>query len=443
MQQTAGGVVSALASDAGVDVASAEDGIDLPLYVADAGRSHHAHCLRLARWCGFDLYEDETGALAFGPYTRTSADHTFRYGADVLAAALEFTAVEAATTVVPESPASSQGDETAAWIVKDPSSHAGGDGPVLVSESALRTKEAADTAAQAGLARAARAALQGTVEVTGAPQVALGDAVALGEHARRRAQRHLPGARAETHPRRPPRLQDAAVAGGRAMIETFELLSAIQAIVREEIAARRFAELAVVTDVFPHADGGDKLNCECTVKLRDSGLELSHVPVATQRIGMAAIPNVDDLVLVTFVGGDLHAPIIVGRVYNDVDRAPVAKAGEHVYVSPDAAESGVRRFYLELPNSNTLTVDDDKAVLDMNGTKLTINNAGDVLIEAQGDINLKAQGKLALQAQGDVTVDGQAVTLKAQTSAQLEGQAGATVKGPMVTLAGNTSFSPC
>ena len=63
--------------------------------------------------------------------------------------------------------------------MKDPSAHAGGDGPVIVSESALRTKEAADTAAQAGAARAARAALQGTVEVTGAPQVALGDAVAL------------------------------------------------------------------------------------------------------------------------------------------------------------------------------------------------------------------------------------------------------------------------
>ena len=181
VQQTAGGVVSALAADAGVDVASAEDGIDLPLYVADAGRSHHAHCLRLARWCGFDLYEAADGALAFGPFTRTSADHTFRYGADVLAAAIAASDLEPATTVVPESPASSQGDETASWLVKDPSAHAGGDGPVVVSESALRTKEAADRAAQAGVARAQRAALSGSVELQGAPQVALGDAVALAD----------------------------------------------------------------------------------------------------------------------------------------------------------------------------------------------------------------------------------------------------------------------
>jgi uncharacterized protein involved in type VI secretion and phage assembly len=226
------------------------------------------------------------------------------------------------------------------------------------------------------------------------------------------------------------------------MIETFELLSVIQAIVREEIAARRFAELALVTDVHPHADGGDKLNYECTVKLRDSGLELQRVPVATQRVGFAAIPNVDDLVLVTFVGGDLHAPVIVGRLYNDVDRAPEAKTGECVYISPDAAESGLRRFYLELPNGNSVLVDDDKTLLDMGGTKITVNHAGAVEIEAQADISLQAGGKLALKAQSDVTIEGQSVSIKAQTSAQLEGQAGATVKGPMVTLAGNTSFSP-
>ena len=64
-----------------------EDGIVLPIYVADSARSHHAHCLRLARWCGFDLTEDAGGALHFGAFTRTAADHTFRFGADIVSAA--------------------------------------------------------------------------------------------------------------------------------------------------------------------------------------------------------------------------------------------------------------------------------------------------------------------------------------------------------------------
>jgi phage baseplate assembly protein V len=236
-----------------------------------------------------------------------------------------------------------------------------------------------------------------------------------------------------------------------------DVLEIIQAIVREELATRRFAEVGVVTELFAHEGDGDKLNCECAVRLRGSDLELPRVPVATQRVGLAAIPNVDDLVLVSFVGGDLHAPVIVGRLYNDVDRPPVAKATECVYVSPDAAESGVRRAYLEFPNANTLLLDDDKIVVDAGGTKITISNAGDVKIEskakvvvksedavevdAKGDITLKAGGALTLKAGGDVKIEGQSVAAKAQTTAQLEGGAGATVKGPSLSLKGTTSFS--
>jgi phage baseplate assembly protein V len=217
------------------------------------------------------------------------------------------------------------------------------------------------------------------------------------------------------------------------------------------------AEIAVVTEQFAHAEGSDKSNYECSVRLRDSGLELPRVPVATQRVGLAAIPNVDDLVLVTFVGGDLHGAVITGRLYNDVDRPPEAKAAEWVYVSPDAAASGVRRAHLEFPNGNTLTLDDDQAVIDAGGTKVTITNGGDVAIQAQGavliqsggDTSIKSQGAvsieagkgIALKAQTDVTIKGLSVSAKAQTTAQLEGGAGATVKGPLVKLAGTTTFS--
>jgi phage baseplate assembly protein gpV len=236
-----------------------------------------------------------------------------------------------------------------------------------------------------------------------------------------------------------------------------DLLEIIQAIVRDELATRRVAEIAVVTEQFTHADGGDKSNYECSVRLRDSGLELPRVPVATQRVGLAAIPNVDDLVLVHFVGGDLHAPVISGRLYNDVDRPPQAKANEWVYLCPDAAESGVRRAHLEFPNGNTVTLDDDKTVIDAGGTKITISNGGDVAIHAEGkilidsggDTEIKSQGAVAikagkgieLSAQTDVTIEGLSVSAKAQTTAQLEGGAGATVKGPLVKLAGNTTFA--
>ena len=70
---------------------------------------------------------------------------------------------------------------------------------------------------------------------------------------------------------------------------TFTLYETIQKIVRQEIAKVRTAELAIVEEQHPHADASDKDNYACTVRLRDSGIILKQVPVATSRIGSASI----------------------------------------------------------------------------------------------------------------------------------------------------------
>jgi uncharacterized protein involved in type VI secretion and phage assembly len=174
------------------------------------------------------------------------------------------------------------------------------------------------------------------------------------------------------------------------------------------------------------------------------------VPVCTGRIGAAAIPNVDDLVLVQFLNGDVHEGVITGRLYNDQVRPPQAADQELVYVSPDDAQSGVRRLYLELPNGNKLTWDDDKLLLELGQTTITVNHDGDVqvsssaklTIETSGDASIKADGNLELTASQDVKIDGLNVTIKAQANASVEGTAGATLKGATVTVAGQASFSP-
>jgi hypothetical protein len=237
-----------------------------------------------------------------------------------------------------------------------------------------------------------------------------------------------------------------------------DLVEVLQAIVRDELRHLRIAEVGVVTDIFPHASDSDKNNYQCSVKLRDGGLELPHVPVATGRIGFAAIPKAGDLVLVQFIGGRLHGPVITGRLYNNVDLPPQSKGAECVYVSPDDAESGVRRLYLELPNGNKLTLDDDKLLLEMGSTKLTINNGGDVELNSAGKVTISSQGNIALSSQGDVSIsaggalslkatsdlklEGLSATIKAQTSAQVEGGASTTIKGPLLSLNGTTSFAP-
>ena len=237
-----------------------------------------------------------------------------------------------------------------------------------------------------------------------------------------------------------------------------DVVGLLQSLVRSELAKLRIAEIGIVELVYSHASGSDKNNHACDVKLRDTGLVLPKVPVAVDRIGQSSLPGKGDLVLVQFLGGDIHGAIVTARLYNDQDRPPEAKAKEWVFVCPDPAESGLRRIHIELPEGNTLTVDDKQLLLKLGSTSIKIKNGGSIEVQSAGSISLKADGDIKLEAGGDVTVkaggklsatasqdmklEGMSISVKAQTTAQLEGGAQAGVKGPMVSLAGMTSFSP-
>jgi len=205
-----------------------------------------------------------------------------------------------------------------------------------------------------------------------------------------------------------------------------DAIDLIQAVIRDQLRGFKTAELGVVTAVYSHASAGDTNNYECDVRLRESGLELKRVPVSTQRVGAVAIPNVDDLVLLQFLNGDMHAALIVARLHNDKDRPPQAKPREFVYISPDAAESGIRRMYLEFPNGNKVTLDDDKLFIEMGKSTLTINNNGDVVVDsATSNITLTdgngtnlleiqvSAGTVKVQGQTKVTVDAPQIELAA------------------------------
>lgn len=141
-----------------------------------------------------------------------------------------------------------------------------------------------------------------------------------------------------------------------------------------EQEARRIStlELGVVTSVFPHASDSDKDNYQCSVKLKhrkqpDGGdFELRKVPIATSHIGLAHIPNVGDLVVLGFLHGDLNAPIILGRLYNDEDLPPKNDVGQMI-----------------LEGIETVSLTTKK------GTKIEIDADGNLSIEAQGDVTIK------------------------------------------------------
>jgi uncharacterized protein involved in type VI secretion and phage assembly len=220
-----------------------------------------------------------------------------------------------------------------------------------------------------------------------------------------------------------------------------DLIATLRAIVRDELARHHAPELGVVTQAFARDGDGSKNNHQVNLKLRASGVELQRVPVAVSRLGLSALPNEGDLMLVAFVGGDLNAPVAVGCLYDDEAHPPVAQPHEVVYQPPDEEESGVRRFHLELANGGTLTLEDESLTITLGDTAVEVAKDGDVTIRAKGklrlesqsDIELEAQGALKLTATGDLTAKGM--------SATVEGQSAAKLKGAQVSLAGMTQFS--
>ena len=212
------------------------------------------------------------------------------------------------------------------------------------------------------------------------------------------------------------------------------IVPALQAVVRDELATQRSAELGVVTQIYTNEGGSGDSNLAVNLRIRGSALELQHVPVAVGRLGLSAVPRVDDLAVLVFVGGDLNSPVVLGFLYDEQTQPPDGKPTEIVYKVPDDAAEDDRRIEVELPSGNKLTLQDKKLTVTMGGTTLTVEADGAITLDAAGDLVLKAGGSVNIEA-------GKDATLKAGTSATVEGGSEAKLKGSTTTIAGMTSFS--
>jgi len=170
-----------------------------------------------------------------------------------------------------------------------------------------------------------------------------------------------------------------------------DLVTIIRAIVRDELASLRLGDIGVVTSSFPHAEG-DENNHECNVQLRESGLELRRVPIATPHVGMASAPRAGELVLISYVGGDPNRPIVVGRLYSDEVNPPVHAADEWRVVSPPGG-------------TTSIAIDAEQSVvLSAGETVLTLKQDDVITIQGKADLTIEVDGNVQLTCQ-DCTVD--------------------------------------
>jgi len=208
-----------------------------------------------------------------------------------------------------------------------------------------------------------------------------------------------------------------------------DLYDTLQKLIRHELRGRRFAELGQVQKVYPSDPG----NYDADVVLHATDLVLRHVPVLTPRKGFASLPEVGDLVMLQFMGGDVNRPVIVGTLYNGEDRPPENTEGDWVLQlpsGPDDKESGLRielrqsapvGFTVSLKGDKfELLVQDDDPVarLTVAGTVLTIDGSGGATLKGASDVAIEAGGNLKLKA--DLGIEIQAGTTMALKAAKID-----------------------
>jgi hypothetical protein len=181
-----GQIAQDLCSAAGVDKGAVASGASYPYLIVDEGRSLLRHLRDLARREGLDLWFDEEDHLVLQAFSKTSADHKLRYGAELLS--LELTGVEQLADkaqVHGESPSSNLGSDTWYWLVKDPSPFRGeaGEGSRNSgrADAALRTKDAADLLAKSTAGEWKDRSRTGRARLLGRPGVQLGQAIEISD----------------------------------------------------------------------------------------------------------------------------------------------------------------------------------------------------------------------------------------------------------------------
>jgi hypothetical protein len=218
------------------------------------------------------------------------------------------------------------------------------------------------------------------------------------------------------------------------------LVHAIRQIARHEVEQRLAVDLGVVTAV--HGTGEGRTHA-CTVVLRDSGLVLPRVPIATQLIGGVALPRERDLVVVLFVGHDLHGPVVIGRLYSEDVEPPEHGPGEVVIALPGDETDAEKRLEVRVQTpgdgSRTATVtlegpsvsvscriDDAGVEIAVQDVTLSLTQTGSAdgtlrLAAGEASVSLEQGGAMTLQTSGTLRLRAGKVEISADTSVEVNG----------------------
>jgi phage baseplate assembly protein gpV len=214
------------------------------------------------------------------------------------------------------------------------------------------------------------------------------------------------------------------------------LFDSIARIARHELRTQATAGIGVVTEV--HPAGAAQKDHAATLKMRDTGIVLPRVPIAVGVLGWAAIPDVDDVVVVLFMDGDVNAPVIVGRLYTPDRDTPKHAEGELVLALPPGAsqpdlelivDGNAPSIRLELPGDVKVEIKDGSVKFNVGEMTVSLTGSGGGRAEIAA-----GSSKLTLQKDGDVTLTAGGKLKLEGTEVEISGSSKVKVSGAQVEI---------
>lgn len=164
-----------------------------------------------------------------------------------------------------------------------------------------------------------------------------------------------------------------------------------------------------VTLRFPFFDGATAETDWCRVAQ----------PYAGNGYGAVFVPEVGDEVLVAFVHGDMRFPVVLGGLYNGVDKPPThrtasqdqkmvkTKHGHQVVLDDSQGQEAIR---ITTAGGHELILDDAGATVAVtgNGVKITLDDSGTVTVQGT---NVTVQGSTVSVEAGQINLGASAAAL--------------------------------
>jgi len=179
-------------------------------------------------------------------------------------------------------------------------------------------------------------------------------------------------------------------------------------------------------------------------------------PFAGKSHGIQFMPDVGDIVVLGYIGGDKHSPLVIGCIWNNKVKMPYplkdGKNFDYTIKTPAKAEihfsgeKGKEKIEVTTPAGTTIIMDDDKKLvnikdkkgknfikMDLKGGAMSLEAEKKISIKSgNSSITLEKSGKITINGKNAITLDGAKVEAKAKNSFKASGtQAEVSAKGQL------------